>query len=194
METKDKDEVIVDNEEETNEEVEEDTEEKPAKADKPKRTPQEEYEYHKGRSERLAKKLGIKDEKVEPVKDTPTEKPNELDYGAKAFLKTYGIQGSDELALVKTFQTRTGDDLDTLVSDEVFLGKLNSLREARASANAIPKGKGRSGESSVTDIDLAVAKFKETGELPSDFETRTKVVDKAVVQPSKSNNALFSGK
>ena len=194
MATKEQDEVIVDDVEETNEEVEENTEEKPAKADKPKRTPQEELEYFEGRAERLRTKLGIKNDKVEPPKVAQSEKPNEFGYGEKAYLKAHGVSGSDELALVKAFQTRTGDDLDTLVSDDVFLGKLKSLRDARESQAATPRGKGRSGESSVTDIDLAVAKFKETGELPSDFETRKKVVDKAVVEPTKSNNVLFSGK
>lgn len=112
---------------------------------------------------------------VEPSKEP--SKPSDLDYGQKAFLKTYGIQGSDELALVKSFQTRTGDDLDTIVSDDIFLGKLKSLRDARESANAIPKGKQRSGQTAVNDADLAFAKYKETGELPIDFETRNKVVD-----------------
>ena len=146
----------------------------------------------------------VKSKVVEKVTKTETQKgdteqkesfkPNELDYGQKAYLKTYGIQGSDELALVKTFQARTGDDIDTIVSDDIFLGKLNSLREAKQSTDAIPKGKGRSGQTGVTDVDIAVAKFKETGELPSDFELRRQVIDKAIVEPKNSNNALFSGK
>lgn len=181
MENENQDDVIVDVEEANNEGGEEKTEveEKPeAKPDKPKRTPQEEYEYHKGRAERLEKKLGLK--KPEVKKDTST--PVELDYGQKAFLKTYGIQGSDELALVKSFQSRTGDDLDTIVSDDIFLGKLNALRDARESANAIPKGKPRSGQTAVTDVDIAFAKFKESGELPTDFETRNKVVDRIAAE------------
>ena len=129
-------------------------------------------------------------EKVEPQPPKEPSQPNELDYGQKAFLKTYGIQGSDELALVKAFLTRTGDDLDTIVSDDIFLGKLQSLRDARESANAIPKSKGRSGQSNVTDIDLAVAKFKETGQLPTDFETAVKVKD-ALVKEDKGSGAIF---
>lgn len=173
MENENNDQVIVDEVVENNEQVEENTGVETPKEKKPKRTPQEEYDYFKGRADRLAKKLGI--EAKPEVKDT--SKPNELDYGQKAFLKTYGIQGSDELALVKTFATRTGDDLDTIVSDDIFLGKLNALRQARESANAIPKSKSRSGQTAVTDVDLAVAKFKEDGTLPADFETRNKVVD-----------------
>lgn len=199
METKDQEEVVVDTLEDTNEEVTETTEETEqtpeVKSEKPKRTPQEELEYFEGRAARLRKKLGVEEtQNSKPEVKTASDKPSDLDYGQKAFLKTYGIAGSDELALVKAFQSRTGDDLDTIVSDDIFLGKLNALRSARETAQAIPKGKGRSAQTAVTNIDIAVAKFKETGELPADFEARRQVIDKAVVEPSKSNNALFAGK
>lgn len=176
MNENEQDQVIVDEVEETNEEVEEVAEEKPAKAEKPKRTPQEEYDYHKGRAERLAKKLGLKDEKPE-VKATPTDKPSDLDFGQKAYLKSYGIAGSDELSLVRQFQDR-GFSLDSIVEDDVFTAKLNSLREARQVANAVPKGQRRSSQGSVDNLDLAWAKYKESGELPKDFELRSKVIDK----------------
>lgn len=188
------DEVIVDDVEETNEEVTETTEESP-KTEKPKRTPQEEYEYYRGRADRLAKKHGFESkakETAKPEVKNDSSKPNDFDYGEKAFLKTYGIQGSDELTLVKNFKTRTGDELDALVTDEIFLGKLKALREAKETTNAIPKGKGRVGTTNNTDVDIAVAKFKETGELPTDFELRKQVVDKAVMEPSKSVNNIFS--
>ena len=105
MNENEQDQVIVDDVEENNEEVEENAEEKSANADKPKRTPQEEYEYHKGRTDRLAKKLGIKDEKIDTVKNTPLDKPSELDYGQLALLRTEGIKGSGEVALFKEIMT-----------------------------------------------------------------------------------------
>lgn len=191
MPNENNDEVIVDEVEDSNEKVEETPEETP-KEEKPKRTPQEELEYFEGRANRIRKKLGIEKPTEIESKKAPTGKPSEsdLNYGEKAFLKTYGIQGSDELALVKNFVSRTGDDLDTIVSDDIFLGKLNNLRQARESANAIPKGKNRSGQTGITDIDLAVAKYKETGELPTDFATRNKVVD-AITTEEKGD--MFSG-
>lgn len=200
MESNEQEDVIVDDLETTNEEVPEYTEETlEDKPEKPKRTPQEEYDYYKGRADRLAKKLGIvsKEESNTKPESKPninqnSSKPNDFDYGEKAFLKTYGIQGSDELTLVKNFRNRTGDDLDTIVSDEIFVGKLKSLREAKESANAIPKGKNRVGMTGNNDVDIAIAKFKETGELPSNFELRKQVVDKAIVEPSKNINKSFS--
>jgi hypothetical protein len=196
MASNDQDEVIVDFEEDiTNEEVTENTEEKVETTSKPKRTPQEEYEYFTGRAERLAKKHGFgkKAEKSDAseVKDSP--KPNELDYGQKAFLKTYGIQGSDELALVRSFATRTGDDLDTIVSDDIFLGKLKALRDARESSEAIPKGKGRSAQASVTNIDIAYANYLERGEWPTDFET-AKALKNKIVELDKGSASIYARK
>ena len=135
----------------------------------------------------------VKPQKPEkPVEKTPSSepsKPNELDYGQKAYLKSYGIAGSDELALVKQFQDR-GFNLDSIVEDDVFTAKLTNLRDARASSNAIPKGKPRSGQPVINDLDEAMATYKETGELPKDFETRNKLIDKIT---DKENKGLFTG-
>jgi hypothetical protein len=191
MDKNEQDEVIVDDVEDTNEEVEETSEEKAeVKTEaKPKRTPQEELEYFEGRAARLRKKLGTEAPgKIEP-KEAPTGKPSELDFGQKAYLKSYGVSGSDELTLVKQFQDR-GFALDTIVEDDVFISKLNSLREAKASADALPKSKPRSGATGVTDVDLAIAKYKENGELPKDFATRNKVVDAITKEESGD---MFSG-
>lgn len=187
-----KDEVIVDDVEETNEEVEENTEEKPAKADKPKRTPQEELEYFEGRASRLRKKLGIEESKVKPKETTSTDKPNELDYGEKAYLRSaLNLKGADEVQLAKDWKNKYGTTVEEMESDEVFLSRLNGLRAARESTNAIPKGKGRSGQTGVTDTDIAVAKFKETGELPEDFKSRVAVKNILVEQERAKN--MFTG-
>ena len=178
--TNEQDEVIVDNEEETNEEVEENTEEKPAKADKPKRTQQEEYEYHKGRAERLAKKLGLKDEKVESVKNTPTDKPSELDMGGIAYLgQMVSLKGKAEIAVAREYIAQGKNILD-LPDNKFFLQDLQTLRETAEHDVAIPKGKGRSAQVASTNIDLAYAKFKESGEWPQDFDTAKKLKDKIV--------------
>lgn len=180
MENEENGEVIVDDAEDSNDEVTE-TIEEPVKQEKPKRTPQEEYEYHMGRAKRLAKKHGIevKAEKSEPKSNssTPSSKPNDLDYGQLALLNSYvGLKGKDEIALAREY-IANGKDILGLSENKFFIQDLQTLRETKESANAIPKGKNRSGQTAVTDVDLAVAKYKETGELPSDFETRNKVVD-----------------
>lgn len=172
-------EVIVDNAENSNEEVAENTEEKAESKEtvKPKRTPQEEYEYHKGRADRLGKKLGIKAETVEKPEVNNSSKSSDLDYGQLALLNSMvGLKGKAEIALAKEYISN-GRDVLALPEDKFFLQDLQKIRDAKASDDAIPKGKNRSGQTGVTDVDLAVAKYKEDGTLPTDFETRNKVVD-----------------
>ena len=192
MEKNEQDEVIVDNVEENNEEVEENTEEKAeVKTEaKPKRTPQEEYDYHRGRTERLAKKLGIKD-KVEPIKNTQTDKPSELEYGQLALLRTEGIKGSGEIALFKEIMSETGKGVLEVLDSNYFKSRLTDFRSTQESINAIPKGKNRSGQTGVTDTDLAVAKYKEDGTLPSDFKTRSAVVN--ALEKEEKGMGMFEG-
>jgi len=189
MDTNEQDEVIVNNEEETNEEVQETTEEKAeVKTEaKPKRTPQEELEYFEGRASRLRKKLGMETD----TKATQTEKPNELDYGQLALLRTEGIKGSAENALFKEVMEETGKGVLEVLDSNYFKSRLADLREAQASADAIPKGKNRSGQTGITDTDLAVAKYKESGILPDDFKSRSAVIKK--IADAEQMEGVFSG-
>lgn len=172
------------NEEVLDLEVEEEEAEKPAPKEKPKLTPEQQLAIHRREIKKLEKSLGHEPE----VKSQPKEKASsDLDYGQKAFLKTYGIQGSDELALAKTFMARTGDDLDTIVSDDIFLGKLNSLRAAREAAAAVPKGIKRSSQPAQNDADVALATYRETGKLPEDNKLAREVLNKHL-EAEKSNN------
>jgi len=186
MENEEKDEVIVDTEEETNEE--EVPKEETTKVEKPKRTPQEELEYFEGRAARLRKKLGTEAPESKP---TPTEKPSELDYGQLALLRTEGIKGSGEIALFKEIMSETGKGVLDVLDSNYFKSRLSDFREAQETANATIKGKNRSGQTGVTDIDFAVAQFKESGKLPDDFKTRTQVINK--VAEAEKNMGVFTG-
>jgi hypothetical protein len=188
MNENEQDEVIVDDVEETNEEVAETTEEVQPKAEKPKRTPQEEYDYHTGKAKRLAKKLGLSEEKTE-VKSS--SKPSDLDYGQMALLRQEGIKGPGETALFKEIMAETGKGVLDVLDSNYFKSRLNDFRETQATANAIPKGKNRSSQTGVTDEDVAFAKFQETGKLPDDFKTRVAIKNKLV--ESEKNRNVFSG-
>ncbi len=184
--------VIVNNEEESNEEAQETAgEQAEVKTEaKPKRTPQEELEYFEGRASRLRKKLGV-ESKVDTSKSTQTDKPGELDYGQLALLRTEGIKGSGELALFKEIMAEMGKGVLDVMDSNYFKSRLTEFREAQESANAIPKGKNRSGQTGVTDTDLNVAKYKESGNLPDDFKTRLAVV-KQIAEAEKMEG-VFSG-
>jgi hypothetical protein len=173
-------EIIVETTEDNNETVEENTEE-----EKPERTPKEKYEYHMGLAKRYAKKAGI-----EETVEKNSSKPNELDLGAIAYLNSMvGLKGKDEIALAREY-IASGKSVLDLAENKFFNQDLTALREAKETANAVPKGKNRSSQAGVNDIDFAVAKYKETGELPEDFATRNKVID-AITASEVS--PLFSG-
>jgi hypothetical protein len=115
----------------------------------------------------------------------PTKQSSDLDYGQKAYLKTYGIAGSDELQLVREYQQRTGDPLDALVEDDIFQAKLGKLREARAAAEAVPKSTNRSQSSTHDDVDYWRGKI-DAGQASlydiPDLAVRRKVLDARIEQ------------
>lgn len=176
------DEEVLDLElEETEEEVE-----KPI--EKPKLSPEQQLAIHKREIKKLEKQLGTTEEKPQPREKASSD----LDYGQKAFLKTYGVQGSDELALVKNFMARTGDDLDSLVSDDLFLGKLSKLREAREAAVAVPKSTKRSTTPARDDVSAWLD--KPFAEVPS--ELRRQVLNaklKSESGPDFAPNSVIIG-
>ncbi len=120
-------------------------------------------------------------------------KSGELDYGQKAFLNSYGIKGSDEVALVKQWVSRTGDDLDTIVSDDIFTAKLTALREARESAKAIPQGTKRSTNTAKDSVDYWTDKYT-TGlplkDVPSEF--RTQVLNRRIDKDKGTTGKFYN--
>ena len=177
---------------ETIEEVAEETtdetpKEEPMKPERQKRTPQEELDYHEGRAQRLRKKLGVEPETK--VEEAP-KKSSELDYGQKAFLRSYDIKGADELTLVKSELKRSGLELDELIENEYFQGKIKNLREAKATSEATPKGSKRSVNQAPDEFQSALSEYNQSGKLPEDRKLREKVVDAAIEQ--KRTGGTFS--
>ena len=131
-----------------------------------------------------------KETKVETELPKESSKSNELDYGQLALLRQEGIKGAGETALFKEIMLETGKGVLDVLDSSYFKSRLAEFRQAQESANAIPKGKGRSGQTGVTDLDMSLAKYHETGELPKDFETRNKVIDFIT---KEERGAMFSG-
>lgn len=137
-------------------ETEEGTEEAPKK----ELSPEQLAGIKKRQFTKLAKELGI--ELPKPKEELKTEKPKEgFDYGEKAFLKASGIQ-SNEYELVERAMKSTGSTLDEILEDEFFQGRLKSLRETKATKEAIPQGSKRTGTSTRDSVDYWIAK----GEMP----------------------------
>lgn len=139
----------------------------------------------------IAKRLKTKSEKAKTPAEAPSKKEettsSELDYGQKAFLRSYDIKGADEVALVKTFMARTGDDLDSIVEDDIFQAKLANLREVKATKQAIPTGTKRSGQSPRTEVEYWLE--KPFSEVPQDMRSS---VLKAKISNEKNTNIFSS--
>lgn len=119
--------------------------------------------------EQTEKKMGLSTKKKEVQDSTP----NNL--GESAFLIANGIKESDEKALAKKLAKETGKDLESLLETTYFQTELRNLREAKTTANAIPKGSKRANNSSVDTVEYWIAK----NELPpvSEVELRRQVVN-----------------
>jgi hypothetical protein len=174
-ETNDTQDVVLDNNDEENEEKE------PQKPEPSQREKELEAEAAKWRriAERNAKKADS------PTSPEPKEtRSSDLDYGQKAFLRSYDIKGSDELELVRTYMERTGDTLDSVVEDDIFTAKLTKLREAKAAADAVPKGTRRSQAPATDEVSYwtgKVANGLSLNDIP-DVSMRRKVLNARIEQ------------
>lgn len=141
------------------------------------------YEAEEGRRRRLEKQLSKSDtgDKKAPSKS------DELDYGQKAFLVANGVKEQDEMKLVTSIMKDTGKTLDDVLQSKYFLSELQEMREAKVTANAVPSGTKRTGQSAQDSVEYWLAK----GELPSDRELRTKVVN-ARYNAEKNKNVFYN--
>lgn len=132
--------------------------------------------------------------KVDKKPPKESLQPDELDYGQLAFHNTkpdvLKIESEEDVEFLQNTIKETGKSQAAILSSKWFQAELQERITARASANAVPKAKNRSGQTVITDVDVAVAKYKETGELPKDFATRNKVVDAITKEES---GEMFSG-
>ena len=138
------------------------------------------FELKEGKWVKPPKETPKGEAKVEHEPSKEPSKPNELDYGQMALLRGEGIKGAGETALFKEIMSETGKDVLATLDSPYFKTRLAEFREAQESIDAIPKGKGRSAQVASTNIDLAYAKFKESGEWPQDFDTAKKLKNKIV--------------
>ncbi len=113
----------------------------------------------------------------------PSKKSDELDYGAKAFLKSSGIENT-EFDFVKEELKKSGlKDLDSLLENPYFKAELDNRRALDKTKNATIKG--RSSNSVATDsVDYWLT--KPIDEVPR--EMRYKVVQAKMKKDSSGGN------
>lgn len=140
------------------------------------------FEAEEGRRKRLEKDLTQASESKS--KKSPS-KSDDFDYGQKAFLIANGVKEADEVALVKDIMASTGKSLDDVMESKYFQAELKEMRDAKLTANALPSGTKRTGQSAQSTVEYWIAK----GELPpaSDRELRQKVVNARIKSEKVTN-------
>lgn len=185
----------MENEIDTNEEVEttqeetiaevETTEEKSEETRKER--PFESLQDRKARLERQLeqtnKKLGVDVQKPE---NKSSKKSDGLDYGAKAYLTANGIKGTKEFEFVESELKASGEDIDSLLENNYFKSRLENFRALNKTADAIPTGK-RSGAPAIDSVEYWIGKPIE--EVPR--EMRVKVVN-AKMSKDKNGGMFYN--
>lgn len=124
------------------------------------------------KAEALKYKAILDRNKNKPEHKEPSKKSDELDYGAKAFLKSSGIN-SDEFDFVKEELSKSGlKDLDSLLDNPYFKSQLETRRELQKTKDATIKGKSVNG---VATNSVEYWMTKPIEEVPQDM--RIKVVN-----------------
>lgn len=118
------------------------------------------------------------------------KKSGDLDSGQLALLRTDGIKGKEEIALVKEYLA-SGKDLLDIMENKHFLNDLSDLREAKATMEATPTGTNRTAGSSKNTVEYWSEKYSNGTsllEVPQQF--RDKVLDARVTK--EKDSSMFS--
>lgn len=144
----------------------------------------------KGIAKRRATKLAkLKDKKVEPATEPPVKKDSqtkEFDYGQLAFLKAYGIEDDNQLAVVQKVIDDTGKSLKEVINSKYVQAELKELKEATAVKAALPSGSKRASTPAHDSVDYWIAK----GELPpvEQVQLRRDVVNAKIKLSGEGNH------
>lgn len=156
-------------ESENNEQAEENAEEvaevkEEPKKEKPKLTPEEELKRLEGRAKRLRKDLGLD---VEPKKqEEKSTHTGELDDTQLDYLDLKGITEDEDIAVIKSVMSKTGQTLRQTLKDDYVIAKLKDLKVARDVKTATPSASKRSGQQATDNEDYWYQKYEASGELP----------------------------
>jgi hypothetical protein len=131
---------------------------------------------------RLLKQELEKARKAAAPKEAPSKQADGLDETQLDYLDLKGVSETEDIKVIERHVKNTGETVRQALKDEYVISKLASNKAKRDVETATPSTTKRAG-GQVGDVASAVAKFKETGVLPSDRALADAVVD-AVAKPS----------
>lgn len=114
-------------------------------------------------------------------KVAPQAKTGELDETQLGYLELNGVSEDEDIKVIEDVMKKTGQTVRLALKDDYVQAKLKVNKDKRDLQNATP-GASKRGGVQMENIDAAVEKFKATGELPKDFELRTKIIDTATAK------------
>lgn len=150
--------------------------ETPKEAPKPKLSLEQRKAMLEGQLKRINKDLGVQE--AEPAKSTGKLDETQLDY-----LDLKGISEPEDIKVIETVMKNTGKSLRDTLKDGYVISTIDENRRDRSVRGAIPGSSKRAGIES-NSVEFYVNRFKSTGQLPTDFETRSKVVDAITAEDS----------
>lgn len=185
--------VDLNNEEVLDTEVQEEVKEEKPK-EKKKFTPEEQLAIHKRELKKLEKQLGLSEEPKEE-KANITKKTSEVDYAGLAFYNSKSdvikIESDEDVEFLQQTLEETGKSQKAILGSKWFQSELKERQAGRKTDEAVPKGTKRSSATAKDEISVAIARYKQTGELPEDLETRGKVVD-SLIKSDRSNAQFYN--
>jgi len=160
--------------------------------DKPKTYTEEEVKKMLSEKENdIIKYKRMAEQRAKKLENDGTDKSNKndkgLDYGEKAFLKSSGISGNEEIAIVEEAMKYTGKTLEEVIEHPFVKAELKNLREAKATADAMPKNNNRGTTNSKSNIDYWIQKGELPPNTPENTDLRRKVVNERLKRTQNFN-------
>ena len=103
-------------------------------------------------------------------------KTGELSETQLDYLDLKGITDDADIQVIQSVMKRTGQTVRQALADEYVQNKLKANKESRDVRAATPSSSKRGGQSTTDDVAYWLERNERTGEWPSDFALKVKVV------------------
>lgn len=106
--------------------------------------------------------------------------PGDLDTASYAYLAAKGIEDDEDIQFIHNRMTKWDMSLREVLKDEDVQSKLKAMKIEREVKAATPGATKRTSSGNIDNVDYWLAKYEQTGELPTDFALRSAVVNAKV--------------